>query len=165
MSEDSNSPKWHRVKSEDDIEYLLKTFGGFHDSCLREIYIWTEQSVNEGMSMSCLSYLDVRMRALFQRQWKNPSAIELLFEQVIGMNLISAPENYSAEILDAWLTQTDDIFRWSDSPAGVDEESTWFEAKVLWWREASEWMGPELRYGKISSLPRVNTEEYPSSSD
>ena len=42
---------WIEVKDSKDIEILLDKFGGFHDSCLKELYMWTESYVDENLSM------------------------------------------------------------------------------------------------------------------
>ncbi len=31
--------EWIKIKDSNDIKNLLDTFGGFHDSCLKEIYV------------------------------------------------------------------------------------------------------------------------------
>lgn len=47
---------------------------------------------------------------LFQRQYSNPSAIELLFEGVTGIHIIPTPENYDSIIRDAIILKSDDKF-------------------------------------------------------
>jgi hypothetical protein len=143
---------WHRVQTDADVEQLLSTFGGFHDGCLREAHIWTETYVTEDLTMACPGHLDTHVRLLFQRQWRDPSAIELLFDQVIAFHLAPSPENYGSEIADAALLIQDGIIYWAESwqwrPEHPErDESTWIAAKQLRWRDASSWMGEQLRYG------------------
>lgn len=71
---------WNALNSQSDLNALLQLFGRFHDGCLREAHIWTEHSVNSEMVMSVSGDLDTRVRLLIQRQWRDPSAIELLFD-------------------------------------------------------------------------------------
>src|ERR1043165_9900300 len=92
---------WNPIASQADIERLLNLFGGFHDGCLREAHVWTEQHVNTDLSMHFGANLDTRVRLLIQRQFKEPSAIELLFEQVTAFHLQPSPENYDSTIFDA----------------------------------------------------------------
>ena len=33
---------WREVASPEELDRLLDGFGGFHDSCLREVHVWTE---------------------------------------------------------------------------------------------------------------------------
>jgi hypothetical protein len=42
---------WIEVKDSKDIEKLLDKFSRFHDSCLKELYMWTESYVDENLSM------------------------------------------------------------------------------------------------------------------
>lgn len=151
--EDGEMPfGWQSIETDADVERLLSAFGGFHDACLREAHIWSETYVNEDLSMACPSHLDTHVRLLFQRQWRNPTAIELLFDEVISFHLAPAPENYSNEIGDAALFILDNVIYWADDwqwRPGCDwqDESTWIAAQRLRWRDASTWMGEQLRYG------------------
>ncbi len=149
--------EWQIVETEGDAEHLLTVFGDFHDGCLREAHVWTETYVSEDFSMS-LGYpchLGTHVRLLFQRQWRNPSAIELLFDQVIGFHVVPPPENYGADIYSATLFVRDGVIYWSDDPqwrpdSSDRDENTWIGGLRLRWRDASAWMGDELRYGRPS---------------
>jgi hypothetical protein len=143
---------WTKVEIEEDIEKLLDAFGGFHDGCLREVHIWTGTFVNSDLMMACPVDLDTHIRMLFQRQGKDPSAIELLFDQVVRFNLTPSAENYDSIIYDASLLFQENIIYWADTSGWTPnsdgrDEVTWIAAKALSWRDASEWMGGELRYG------------------
>jgi len=147
---------WRPLVSQADLDQLMHVFGGFHDGCIREAHIWTESFVDTGMRMSCASDLDTRLRLLIQRQWKDPSAIELLFEQVITFHLQPSPENYDSIIFGAAMLCRDGTFYWAedsgwtpDSPKRDD--ASWIAAKKLSWRDVSEWMGPDLHYGPGSA--------------
>jgi len=79
-------------------------------------------------------------------------SIELLFEQVTTFHLQPSPENYGSIIFGAAMLCRDGTFFWAedadwstDSPKRDDV--TWVAAKKLLWRDASEWMGSDLRYG------------------
>lgn len=74
--------EWVEIKGNDDIKGLLELFGYFHDSCLKELMMWTDSYVDHNRSMSVGLGLDTKMQMLFHRQFNNPSAIEILFEQV-----------------------------------------------------------------------------------
>lgn len=76
-----------RLESQADIDHLLHAVGGFHDGCIREAHVWAEHYVLPDLRMSCGGDLDTRVRLLVQRQFKAPSAIELLFEQVVTFHL------------------------------------------------------------------------------
>jgi hypothetical protein len=142
---------WNHLASKTEVDNVLKVFG-FHDGCLREAHVWTEHSVASDLRMSCTGELDTRVRLLIQRQFSAPSAIELLFEQVTTFHLQPSPHNYDSIILDATLLLEGDTFYWADvggwSPLASDrDEATWIAAKKASWRDASDWMGADLRYG------------------
>lgn len=143
---------WMEIKSQEDANGLMKIFGGFHDSCIREAHIWTEHYVGKDLSMGIGVGLDTRARFLFQRQYTNPSAIELLFEEVIRFSLNPSPENYDSIIYGATLIIKDGVIYWCDSADWNvtdkdDEDVTWISARKLSWRRSDHWMGDELRYG------------------
>ena len=81
--------EWIEVNDSEDIENLLEKFGGFHDSCLKELFMWTDSYVDENLSMGVSAELDTNVRILFQRQFRDPSAIELLFEGVTQFHIVS----------------------------------------------------------------------------
>ena len=142
---------WNRLTSTADINNLLKVFDGFHDSCLREAHLWTEHWVGSDLRMHCSGELDTRVRLLIQRQFNAPSAIELQFEQVVTFHLQPSPRNYDSIILGATMLIDGDTFYWADtggwSPAAKDrDQATWIASKKVSWRDASDWMGADLRY-------------------
>ena len=101
---------------------FMVVFGHFHDSCIREAHLWTGHWVSPTLSMACSGDLDTRIRFLIQRQFKNPSAIELQFEEVTRFNLVPTPENYDSIIYSATLLVQDKIIFWS-LDAGWDPSS------------------------------------------
>ena len=143
--------EWKEIKTQVDADDLMKIFGDFHDSCIREAHLWTDYWVSHELSMACSGHLDNKIRFLIQRQFDNPSAIELFFEQVTRFNLVPSPENYDSIILSATLLVRDDSVFWSPEGDWSPEEpnrdkSTWVSAKELRWREV-DWLGKDLRYG------------------
>jgi hypothetical protein len=144
--------RWKAVLSPDDAQELMRLFGGFHDACVREMHLHTGHSVSPELFMRCTGELDTVLRVLIQRQFRDPSAIEMLFEQVTRLNLVPTPENYDSIIFGATLIQHNGEWLWSPeqgwSPDDADrDQCSWVSARRLSWRDASEWMGQELRYG------------------
>jgi hypothetical protein len=142
---------WNEIKTQAEADALMDLFGDFHDACVREAHLWTDHWVSRDLRMSCPADLDNRIRFLVQRQFKNPAAIELLFEEVTRFNLVPTPENYDTIIFEATLLIRDGVAYWSpkgdwspDTPYRND--STWISAKHLRWREV-DWLGNELHYG------------------
>ncbi len=109
------STAWNHIVSKADADKLLDIFGGFHDGCLREVHIWTQSWVAPDLRMQCASDLDTRIRFYVQRQFRNPSAIELLFEQVVGFHLQPSAQNYDSIIFGATLLFDGDIICWADA--------------------------------------------------
>ncbi|GLC90145.1 hypothetical protein [Lysinibacillus piscis] len=143
---------WIHVHNQADIEHLLQTFGYFHDGCLKELHMWADTYVNENLAMTVPSGLDTHVRMLFQRQFNNPSAIELLFEEVTGLHIHPSAENHDSIIYDAIVLQHEGHFYWANHYNWHPQTSSlhnihWISAKKLKWREVSDWMGPQQRYG------------------
>jgi len=140
---------WQELSTPEQIESLMKLLGNLHDGCVREIHVATGHSVGESLSMSVDWRTTVHL--LVQRQWPNPSAIELRFAEVIGL-MVSPPQpNSEAIIFGAAFFLRDSVFYWAEDAAWTPESSncddfTWVAARHVWWRDASDWMGPDLRY-------------------
>jgi hypothetical protein len=154
--------EWKEIKTQADADALMDLFGDFHDSCIREAHLWTDHWVSPDLSMSCAPDLDNKILFLIQRQFENPSAIELLFERVTRFNLVPSPENYDSTISGATLlVQNGSVFwspegDWAPNKPNRDD-STWVSARELRWREV-HWLGKELRYGpKDESAEKGNS--------
>jgi hypothetical protein len=152
MNRKAQSPiEWEQVATQANADALMHVFGDFHDGCIHEAHLWTDHWVSSDLSMSCPTHLDNRIRFLIQRQFKDPSAIELLFEEVTRFNLVPSPEDYASIIFSATLLVQDGVIFWSPEgswkPDEADkDESTWISARKLRWREVP-WLGQDLRYG------------------
>jgi len=152
MTREAQAPGgWKPVATQADADLLLHAFGDFHDSCIREAHLWTDHWIAPNLAMSCSEGLDNRIRFLIQRQFSQPPAIELLFEEVLRFNLVPAPENYFAIIFSATLLVQNGVVFWSPEvnwkPDDPDRSNrTWISARKLRWREVP-WLGEALRYG------------------
>jgi len=130
------------------IKELQTTFGYFHDSCLKEMVMCNGFHVNENLTMAFGEGLHNNVRFLFQRQYKEPSAIELLFEGVEELHLGNA-----GFIYDVTFNYQDGMFFWADL-YGVDRKDirkdvTWVVSKNIKWRDVSHWLGDIRRYGEL----------------
>lgn len=145
---------WNKLNDQLDIENFMELFGGFHDSCLKELYMWTGTSVNEKFSMSMSIELDTCVRVLFQRQVPEPSAIELLFKGVSQFHVVPRAEGGASGIFGAKLMFKEGLFYWAeDEEWQLDQPFlhpiSWISAKELLWRDVSSWMGADQRYGVL----------------
>lgn len=144
--------KWTEIASQEDVDLLMDVFGGFRESCLREVHVWTDHWIRPDLSIYYPSDLNTRIRVLFQRQVKAPSAVEILFEKVTHVNLAPTPERYYPVIFGARMFMEDGILYWANDEDWSPESAainlhTWISARQARWRDASGWMGEELRYG------------------
>ena len=141
---------WIEVNTEKDMKKLLEVFGGFHDGCLREMHLWNSYFIDEDLCMGS-GEGNLNAKVIFQRQLESPSAIEVYFTQVQRMNIVSTPSNYWYSIFEATLSYKDGLYYWSDEDNfNIDSptnEAMWISSKGIKWRNRSEWMGEELRYG------------------
>lgn len=140
---------WTEIKGQADIDNLLDSFGYFHDSCLRDIYITTREFIDEKLAM----HFDNKLTAslLFQRQFGPTTVIELKFEDVEQLNFRPFDETTNAVIYDATLMTTNGLFYWADFADWKigDNDSIWVSGKKLLWRQR-----PEL----IGNVKRLNDE-------
>lgn len=144
---------WNALDTPEQIEAAMKAFGNFHDGCVREIHVATSHYVDPKLSMHFDARPEVRM--LVQRQFSSPSAIELRFAEIVELNVAFPDENYVAIIFSAGLFIEDGIVYWAEDGGWKpgtprSQDSTWIAARRAWWRDASAWMGPDLRYRRES---------------
>ena len=146
-----NIGQWFEIKTSHDIRALEKAFGGFHDACLREIHLWTEHSVDDKLSMSVSGDLDNHARVFFQRQFANPSAIEIEFHELCRLNIWPTRDNYDSVIESANISFSSGgdiqflVDMTCESPIESLPAETRIIAKQVRWRPV-EWTGPKLRY-------------------
>ena len=138
---------WREITDEDVIQELMTVFGNFHEGCIREIHIATGHSVAQDLSMHCDWRMTVHM--LVQRQRRDPSAIEMRFEEVADFRLSPPPRDFVSVIFQAAFVLHEGVFYWSEDgnwSLGARQGVPVIAARKVWWRDASEWMGAELRY-------------------
>lgn len=145
---------WIKINNSTDIENLMDLFGGFHDSCLKELYMWTEAFVDENLSMSMAVNPDTCVRILFQRQDQDPSAIEMLFKEVTNFHIHPRIDQDSIIYGAKLLMKNGQLYWAEDQEWQIDQPFlspiSWISAKEIHWRDVSTWMGKEQRYGVIS---------------
>src|SRR5471030_561709 len=93
------SRSWQDLRTQTEIEKLMSLFGHFHDACVREIHVVTGHYVDQELSMHVDWRTTVHM--LIQRQFVDPSAIELRFEEVVGLRICPPSPDFEAIIFGA----------------------------------------------------------------
>ncbi len=127
----------------------MQRLGNFHDGCVRELHWVTSHYVSADLRMHFDGSAALRM--VVQRQFSNPSAIELCFAELVGLKVSPPSPNCDAIIFGAAFFLRDGVLYWAEDSAWKPEspdrhDCTWIAARRAWWRDASEWMGPDLRY-------------------
>jgi hypothetical protein len=139
---------WNIIKSQADVNYLNDLFDNFHDSYLKELcfssgsYISVDHLMNENNEPIA--------RFLFQRQWENPSIIEIEFRDVIQLNIKPEGKDEFTYISIAHLYFHDDVFFWSARDYEIHEDGkdayTWVAAKQVKWRVRDGLLGNKKIY-------------------
>lgn len=141
---------WQIIKSQVDVDYLNDSFDNFHDSYLKELcfssgsYISVDRSMNENNEPIA--------RFLFQRQWENPSVVEIEFKDIIQLNIKPEDKDEFTYISIAHLYLHNNIFFWSSRDYEFHEDGkdsyTWVAAKQVRWRVRDELLGSKKNYMK-----------------
>jgi hypothetical protein len=121
---------WHELNSQIDIDYLKKTYGGFHDSCITELHYISGADVDESLCMGFGNSKDKKLSVIFKRQWK-PIKIELFFEGMRKMNIAGWQKNYYCEILDCYLELQNDLIKGIDDNLVVWADDAGFNPKKI----------------------------------
>ena len=74
---------------------------------------------------------------IFHSQFKNCSAIELVFDKLVKLNLEPNDENYDCIIFGATIKKENGKFFWADSPGCIysSPSGTWIICEKLMWRK------------------------------
>jgi hypothetical protein len=127
---------WNVVKTQDDIDFLLKTVYDFHDSCLVSLQYTSGAYVDvSDFSMNPIN-TERKLSMIFQSQFKECYSVELLFNKLIKLNLEPNDENYDCIIFGATIEKRDNLFFWADSPdcSYTSADGTWVASEELMWR-------------------------------
>lgn len=141
---------WNEISSQKDANNLLELFGYFHDGCIKELKYVSGQSVDSDMGMMPINEKR-ELCLIFQRQWRDPSVIEIVFSGLSLLHLAPVDENYTAEISEANMEFSEDGVFWVDGSlsekelhnASDSEEYTWIKAKKAKWRIVEEFIGED----------------------
>ena len=144
---------WNEIANEKDLKIFMDAMYGFHDSCLKEIKYISGAYVNEKLNMLPVNNQRI-LHMIIQRQFENPSVIEMQFEGLKYLKLFPNDENYTCEILDATMILKEDCVYWCDC-GGLSEKDiesytgTVICASKVRWRAADEYIGSDEIYVAI----------------
>ena len=106
---------WKEIRSDTDIDDLLDQYGGFHDTCLVELYYRSGTYVNQQNAMIMEPAESFCLHMIFNSQWfKKP--LELCFSGVRRCNIAGFQDRYFGEILDCHLAFHTDLIAGHDEP-------------------------------------------------
>jgi hypothetical protein len=132
---------WTEIVDQSDIDKLMHIYGNFHDSCIRDIYLSTQEFVDEKGAMHFENVLTASL--LFQRQTKENKTLELKFEFVDQLNYNPLKNSYSNVLYDAYFKFHEGLFYWSDDQDWKieDNDAIWISGKKVFWRLRPELAG------------------------
>lgn len=145
---------WHKVELQEDIDFLMETYGGFHDSCIVSLSFQSGAFVDNDMAMHFGGPNERILSVICQSQWE-PKTIELQFSGLRQMHIVGWQDNYLCLILDAYLAfhngllpgSPDRVIVWSDTDCFdinkidnsiAEPADTYIVAKELRWRILQE---------------------------
>ena len=132
--------EWQAVTSIAELNEFLSVVGGFHDGILKEVHWRNRDWIDEDLTMRPNSLADARM--LVQRQWRSPSAVELMFENVWRMRLDTVGFVFDSEGKEEMSSDLGEPRRL----LVLQIENSEIAFERMKWRDASEWMGPDSRF-------------------
>ena len=142
--------EWNIIESQEDIQKLLNIFGDFHDSCIKELKYVSGAYVSANLAMNP-SNSKRDLSVIFQRQCKDPTVIEIVFEGVQKVNLIPSTGSKDWIIYEASLKRINGTYYWADwdnfENSDIDEVNrTWISASKIKWRVADGYVGEDEVY-------------------
>ncbi len=143
---------WHRIKSQDDVNDLMRIFGNFRDSVITEMDYTSGAFIHPGMLMYPIN-AKRRLRVIFQHQEKEVPAIEIVFDEIKRLNLTPTGTNMFAQISSVTFKYLKGKIYWAQ--AGdfdvdkIDKDIsynafTWVAAKRAQWRVIEGHLGNDL---------------------
>lgn len=141
---------WNEINNQNDMDLFMEEMYGFHDSCIKEFKYLGGAYVEEELSMYPINEQRV-LSLIIQRQFKDPSVLEMQFIGLQRLNFFPIDENYTCEIHDATMLFKDDYIYWLDCGGIPEEDFEDYEgmlicASKLRWRAADKYLGPEEVY-------------------
>ena len=126
---------WEELSTADDIQNLLDAYGGFHDSCLKEVHYCSGMSVSSDLSMEFSG--NAYARLIFQRQNENSAVIEMEFSKLKRINIPDGMDFFL--ILGVSIRNIGDVFYfvgYDDWDPDTDDiaECLWVSSEKIRWR-------------------------------
>ena len=134
----ASSDEYHTIHSAVDVENFVSQVPTFHDGVLREMAFLNSTFVQPNLSMTGFGLPTLRI--LIQTQWAESSAVELVLEGVLLINLeffiLTEGDNI---IYDSKLT-------WAEGHLELELDGNRIHALSARWIKRLDWMGDEARF-------------------
>jgi hypothetical protein len=148
---------WTEINNEKDLASFMDMHYGFHDSCLKELKYISGAYVNEDLSMHPINDQRI-LKIIIQRQFMNPSVVEVEFMGLKYLKLYPYNENFTCEILDATMILKDDCIYWCDCGGLTEDDLDSYKGTTICaskarWRAADEFISSKEVYGLASFQP------------
>ena len=121
---------WHNIETESDIEFLMSTYGGFHDSCIVSLSFQSGAFVGDVRAMDFGDAESRKLPMIFQCQW-DPKTIELQVCGLRQMHLVGWQDNYYCNILEAYLAFYDNLLPGNPKRVIVWSDTDWFDVSNI----------------------------------
>lgn len=144
---------WNDISSEQDLSVLMETVCDFHDSCIKEIKYISGAYVDNDLTMHPVNDLRI-LKMIIQRQFDNPSAIELEFLGLKYCKLSPCDEDYTCELLDATMLLKEGCVLWCDCGGLTETEMAQYSGTIVCaskvrWRVVNEYIGAKEVYKSV----------------
>lgn len=136
---------WNEINNESDLNTFCESVGYFHDSCIKEMIYKSGAYVEKNLSMMPINR-ERKLNVVIQRQYNDPSVVELEFTGLVKMNLIPNPENKTCEMLGVTMEFRDGFIYFLDDFNFPDDDfekytGTLICAEKLRWRAVNQYLG------------------------
>jgi len=101
---------WYEIKTQNDIDFLIERYGGFHDSVIVGIDYKNNAWIGNGSIDTCA---DNTLSMYFRNQWVNPK-LEMKFSNMEKMNL-TGKNDYMNILFDCFLSFLDGKIIFADN--------------------------------------------------
>lgn len=140
---------WHKISNEKELKDFMSKMWSFHDSCIKEMKYVSGAYVNEELSMQAVN-TKRSLSVIIQRQDRENTTIEMVFEKLKFLKMFPPDEKYSCEILGATMFFRDGYVYWCDDDI-TDADIETFEGTVicassLSWRSVEKGTGNDEFY-------------------
>jgi len=121
---------WNDVNTQKDIDFLMSTYGSFHDAVIVSANYQNGYYVDDEMTLYGCGSEEHTLSVIFHCQWK-PRVIELRFTGLRQIHLVGWQDNYLPIISDAYLSFQDKLLPGNPQKVVVWADNDWFDVNKI----------------------------------